>query len=788
MKAFRSNQSLLFRRQLSLFCVWFLLIAGYATPPKIAPAGAELGVQAMPESSMRSHTDQGAIQRFCPDHTEPHTVRIEKANPEVDRQLHDHMRAVLMREIQVANTTILLGPDVVLDFTGVNPPDGGPLLVVGPCVTLKSVSDFGIYENAPVTGTSLESPLATLPKELWPHVNHLPTLPPFDGTFPGETPGSARTPHSSGPLLIFGPHRSHRQPFISIDCRAGNQPNDNVHISGFRLHGPSFGQQEVEDVGIKIFRCLNIEISNMEIAGWGGAAISVEDDAEHGPGQEPTADDPGNDPGERIGRPEQIRIFNNYIHHNQHPARVEWVRACPLWVVCVPTPVYEGHTAGYGVDVHHGAWAQIYQNVFDSNRHAIAASGKMGGYEAFRNLVLKGGGIHYSDFPKTFHTHQFDIHGTGDNGFGGQAGVQAWFYENSFQYLSGPALKIRGRPHIGIYIHDNVFGHEGLEDDDGDDAVHVEDRDDLDAIQLGSGNVVDFDPYGRYGVCDFDGDGIDDLFLATGKTWWFSSYGEFPWTYLSARTERLDQVRLGYFDNDLRCDVLTESGAEWVISSAGTGPWKSFAPYSIPLDEVVFGRFDPNIRDHRPGATRRTTHLFWRRQNDDQGEWLVTPLGDSDWELAGSSSFPMSDMRFGDFTGDGVTDVLAVQDGRWSISESARNPWQRLNPYLADDVSSLHIADLNHNNIDDLLKLERNGSKLTWWVSDDGRSKWRELRSYPLQDFTLFSGPLFAYAGRFGVAPGGGVLLIDRNRTGHFYSEAEIGTGVTPDWLSLFPY
>ena len=400
--------------------------------------------------------------------------------------------------------------------------------------------------------------------------------------------------------------------------------------------------------------------------------------------------------------------------------------------------------------------------------------------------MLKGGGVHYDPpGPGTFHTHQFDIHGTGSKGKGGQASVQTWFSHNAFQYLNDNAIYVRGRPALRVYIHDNIFAHEGLEDDWGDDAIAVYDRDDLDVIEILSGNAIDFDPCGKYGVGDFDGDGIDDLFLATGRTWWFSCFGEFPWSYLSLRNERLNQLRLGYFDADLRCDLLTESGGEWVISSGGTGAWVSLGSFGVPLAEVVFGRFDPNIRDHRPEATRQTTHAF-RRARD--GQWFVTPLAAPDWRPVQRSSFPLSKLRFGDFTGDGVTDVLAVVSGRWAISESARGSWRRLNPHLGDDVRSLLFADLNHNNIDDIIKLEVKpsgsvGAKCTWWVSDDGRSRWRELRSY-----TLPLPPRAGLAGRFGAAPGGGVLLIDRGRTGHFFSEAETAAGASPDWRSLFAY
>ena len=100
-------------------------------------------------------------------------------------------------------------------------------------------------------------------------------------------------------------------------------------------------------------------------------------------------------------------------------------------------------------------------------------------------------------------------------------------------------------------------------------------------------------------------------------------------------------------------------------------------------------------------------------------------------------------------------------------------------------MRSLFIADLNNNNIDDLIRLERVAvgiggvaERFTWYVSDDGRSPWRKLTSYTLPSVGV---PAFAYAGRFGAAPGGGVLLIDHKRVGHFYSTAERAAGASPE-------
>jgi hypothetical protein len=181
------------------------------------------------------------------------------------------------------------------------------------------------------------------------------------------------------------------------------------------------------------------------------------------------------------------------------------------------------------------------------------------------------------------------------------------------------------------------------------------------------------------------------------------------------------------------------------------------------------------------------------------GQWQVTALAAPAWSNVASSSFPLSALRFGDFTGDGVTDVLGVTGGRWSISDAARGGWTRINPYLGEDLSRLLIADLNNNNIDDLLKLDVKAVPLgttgrlrltyTWYISDDARTRWRVLKTYTWEK-TGFE-PILAgraFAGRFGAAPGGGVLLTDLDRIGHFYAPLEIAAGASPDWTSLYGY
>lgn len=599
-------------------------------------------------------------------------------------------------------------------------------------------------------------------------------------------PRQARTPHSLGPVLKFARQSADRNAtFLAISC-TDDLHADGARISGFRLIGPSYGNQSTEEAGIRIDRCIDVEISNMEIAGWGGEGITVADKLQSGDIILPP----------RITRADQIRIHDNYIHNNQHPQ-------------------IGGKAAGYGVQTNDGGWAQITRNVFDFNRHAIEASGFAGGYDAVQNLVLKGGGYHGTFFNR--YTHIFDVHGTGcalSADLCGDAGTKFSYLSNAFQYRKDIAIKIRGTPKSLATISGDVFPHSRLLSllfDDSGGAVFAGGpvRANFNHIAFGP-NVTGFDSFGQYGVCDFDGDGVDDLFLPTGATWWFSSFGEFHWSFLSAKTERLDKLRFGYFDGDRRCDVLAESSDHrWEISSGGVGAWRALDHFFElpPLSEFAFGRFDPNVRDTRPGVTRRTTHAF-HRQSSIGGQWFVVSLSDGLFQPVQNSLKPMNQLRFGDFTGDGVTDVLAVEQGRWAISESARGAWRRLNPTLGDPVAGLFIANMDaDDNIDDILRLDRTylllstltaRATLTWWRSKNGVEPWRLWKQHVFTYRTALGGgtlpdpeyvvPFLGFAGRFGTAPGGGTLVIDPTRIGNFYSAAETAVGASPNYKSLFPY
>lgn len=547
---------------------------------------------------------------------------------------------------------------------------------------------------------------------------------------------AGRDPQKLGPRIFT---TTRPRPLFLIRCYPESGTVARVRLFGFRLHGPHFEMAEGDDNlerAIMVRACSGVEIANLEVAGWSGQGVYVVDDDFNG-----------------IAKPEDVWIHDNFFHHNQHKG---------------------GN--GYGAETQVGAYALIERNVFDFNRHAIASSGKPNtGYDARYNLVLKGGGVHGTFFNPN--THQFDVHGT-DSCAGhlncGNAGERFWYRYNAFQFTRDNAIKIRGTPQYPtgrIEIENNVFAHERLMGGDtayNNGAINLNSG--RDRIYVGTGakaNTTGVDTFGHYGVCDFDGDGKDDLFQPTGVSWWYASAGRMHWVFLNAAAERLPQLAFGYFDGDRRCDVFTVRGNEFLISSGGSEPWKSLGSYGVPFDQLAFGNFVPE-----PAGAPPVTEIFRRAPN---GQWYVVSPGKQDWRAVQSSSFPLDKLRFGDFTGDGVTDVLAVQGGRWSIAESATGSWARLNPKLSSELAGVRIADVDGNGKDDVLRLtDVKVGSVKWEVSWDGRSDWKPLATMSFEMPRTPGGVirLFAFVGRFDDAAGADPMLVDNSRIGRIYSRA----------------
>ena len=508
---------------------------------------------------------------------------------------------------------------------------------------------------------------------------------------------------------------------------------DDARITGLRLSGPAPGitdspepEHPIYASGVQVwFDGPPVEraiVDHNEMAGWPHAAVDVDGDQEDPARLECPFD---------VLQHQRIRVVRNFLHHNR------------TW------------GGGYGVSLLHGGYASIEGNTFLMNRHAIAASGHpQNAYSAWFNLVLSAtpdySSLGWGHGPQ----HDFDVHGTKDppHWCGGLAGGAVEIARNTFLGRNRLNFFLRGKACGLDKFNDNVslqgYGDAiqwcDLAGDKSSAPVHFWDQPLPDWLDAPNKGFESPDPTQRLGVGDFDGDGRDDLFLATGAAWYYAPAGQTEWRYRNPRTETIGGLLFGDFDGDGRTDVLGKNGSDLMVSWGGASEWERINGIEAPISDLAVGNF---VGDGRADVLHA-----------DGRHWFVSDAGRGPFERVQTSRFRVRDLRFGDFDGDGRTDVFGVVGGAWAVSYAAQTRWSagRLRSALTRSVAGLVVADFDGDGHADVATSIYFELASRWVVSHDGTGNWRpwHAASVPLDRA--------AAVGRFDDHPGADALVWDR--------------------------
>lgn len=202
---------------------------------------------------------------------------------------------------------------------------------------------------------------------------------------------------------------------------------------------------------------------------------------------------------------------------------------------------------------------------------------------------------------------------------------------------------------------------------------------------------------------DFDGDTVDDLFLATGAAWYYSPAGKIEWRFLSDKTDTIGQLLFGDFDGDGRTDVVAIHSGSFVVSWGGISDWEvlNADPTGGRL-LLLPGSAGAMTAGHFEG--NKTSDIFWA----DGHTWWVSYGGNTPFKEIQTSSFTAADLRFGDFNGDGKTDIFGVGSKNWQVSyapssgQGLFSSWQSLRTKLTDNASGLIVADFDGDGVADV--------------------------------------------------------------------------------------
>ncbi|MPY88606.1 MAG: hypothetical protein GEU99_11840 [Luteitalea sp.] len=477
---------------------------------------------------------------------------------------------------------------------------------------------------------------------------------------------------------------------------------NDVRIEGLRFRGPSQSPTKtVPAFGIRIRsdRARRVVVLNNEFFGWTYAGVAV-----HGPISPRCPDDLPPGQGRDMDRWQagEILIQRNYFHHN----------------------VMDGK--GDGVNIKHGAYARIEANVFDYNRHAIASDGRpYTGYIARYNYVLQGG--HKEGGTFGYYNQHFDMHGC--NGNGTEAGEFIEIAYNTFrgeqEYAFGfktrPAFWLRGTPSDAAWFVENVLVH-----DDFGEAIRYENEGERLYVE---GNSFNIDHSLELGVGDFDGDGYDDAFVATGIGWYYSSLGVAPWQFITRSTKTLDEIGFGDFDGDGYTDILESYNDDWRYFSGREHKFNSLDHGSaFGISSFRFGDFDGNGKTDVLRANGTAWYVSWDARTT--------------WDEINTSDHDINQLRLGDFNGDGKTDIFSVRNGEWSWSSGGQAPWAKLNDALVDSLDSLVFGDFDGDGRTDVAY--ESGSE--WRFASGGQGASSQLRDSDADQYKSIKKPVI---GRF---------------------------------------
>jgi len=491
-----------------------------------------------------------------------------------------------------------------------------------------------------------------------------------------------------------------------------------VTIDGLRLKGPQVDRDKNQEAtGVQVYANAtlgsggNVLVDNNEAWDWPASALGVAGPLP--PGAPMSPDDAG-----------LIRATRNNFHDNSR------------------------NNYGYGVFSEGGAYVTIEGNVFTYNRHAVASgSDPHTGYVARFNYILEGGFKEGGDIFGWWNQH-FDVHGAGDGGYGGMAGEHYEIASNTIRGEQGygiedvrPAFMLRGTPTIGASFHDNVVVHDGPAD-----AVQIKKAteclvplptphydDALCHLTVGA-NQYDTDTTGDLAVGDFDGDGRDDVFLANGTAWWYSSAGITEWQFLRASTLRIKDLRFGKFDADAKTDVVYATANDWRYSSGGTAEPVLLRVGGTPLSDCVFGDFDGN------GITDAVRTYM--------GTWMFSHDSRNIWSNVRTSPVKAADLRVGNFDRQDPNDeIFVIESSQWSIWNYGSSAVQLLPVTLTSSVNGLVVGDFDGDGRFDIAQT----SGYKWRYSPDASSAWTTLRDSSTQP--QYSDITQALLGRFTADP-----------------------------------
>lgn len=310
--------------------------------------------------------------------------------------------------------------------------------------------------------------------------------------------------------------------------------------------------------------------------------------------------------------------------------------------------------------------------------------------------------------------HSFDMHGA-NNDKGPAAGKFIYIHHNDFRdlgfsrYQSSNEINIliRGRPSIQCRIENNVFSHDGPQA-----AVR---QDDDPSSQRGNflvwNNIYESDEYlGWY---------VKETWLPTAT----SNFINLPSSndQILCGTHPGEVYNFAYnfgdYDGDGKTDIFKlENNKLFVLpyDAGNTGintTWSYINYTSHPMSDLRFGFFNgDNLTDMIVKGSPNILNASWG--------------ANSSWSSPLNTGYQMSNFHLKDMDGNGITDLFLAAGGTWQASYNINSNWSYLNSSVYN-TNEVKMGRFNANAKYDVFR----GNGTSWLVSYEGTSSWTYLNS-----------------------------------------------------------
>ena len=448
----------------------------------------------------------------------------------------------------------------------------------------------------------------------------------------------------------------------------------NVRITGLRIQGPT-GAVQTELTGRGILTpvsTVGLEIDNNELFDWPDHAVSFQGVSAH--------------------------IHNNFFHHNQKSK----------------DNAGKKKGTGYGVNIAQGASKNVLieNNVFDYGRHAVSTTGVPGSrYVARHNIVLNN-----------FTLYAFDSHANGSFCIGDSENnippqsiasstivVEENLIASSAYLLTqtgaariGKAIHLDGRPIEGAWVIGNWFADAQFPLDDNEPIsvtqnyhpvtpscnTPIRDPSAFENITMVQNRLPDsnwlVDRFDTNRSGDFNGDGLSDLLSITANA--------------------------GTNDDDFGIRVFDQGSGDFLPDANWGGNTGA-----IDLDRYFVQDMNNDGMDDIVSIeeiTNATGFYVWESLGSQFTSF-------SQWETNSDTNLARERYQFGDFNGDGFTDLISIEPDLeihvWTNSSgngfNSKSLWATNG---ADYYDRFKVGDFNGDGLDDVISFEPDKGLHVW--------------------------------------------------------------------------